>query len=62
MVKRDNLLILTAEANKELAKATEYAVTVGKKGLSGEEDLLEDHLVTAQEQIDQALEEIRNRE
>lgn len=62
MKDREKILEITADANKELARATEYAVTVNKKGLCGEEAFLEDHLVTARNRIDQALEELQEQE
>ena len=58
MKDRQKILEITSDANKELARATEYAVTVNKKGLCGEEQMLADHLVTARKRIDQALDEL----
>lgn len=59
MKDRQKILEITADANKELARATEYAVTVNEKGLCGEEAMLEDHLLGARQRIDQALGELQ---
>lgn len=58
MKDRQKILEITADANKELARATKYAVTVNQKGLCAEESFLQDQLITARSRIDQALEEL----
>lgn len=59
---RQKILEITADANKEVSRATEYAVIVNKKGVCGEESFLADHLETARSRIDDALEELYNTE
>jgi len=58
MKDREKILEITADASTELSEATEYAVTINKKGNCGEEHLLADHLITARKRIDTALEEL----
>lgn len=58
MKDREKILEITADANTELARATEYAATVNNKGRCGEELMLRDHLLTARQRIDHALEEL----
>jgi hypothetical protein len=56
---REKILQKITDANTELARATEYAVIVEKKGTCGEEGMLEDRLLETREGINQALNELQ---